>query len=108
METLIERCVDLDVHKDTVAACARAGSRRRPAAIRPHVRDDDRGTARAPRLALGHGVTVVGMESTGVYWKSETQENFFSRPSSRCLTTLRWGEAAASATSRSLCCKNQS
>ena len=69
METLIERCAGLDVHKDTVAACVRvpdsAGGRQE--LIHTF------GTTIAELLALrdwlaAHAVTVVGMESTGVYW----------------------------------------
>jgi transposase len=70
METLIERCAGLDVHKDTVAACVRVPD---PAGGRHQVIQTF-GTTTADLLALrdwlaAYGVTVVGMESTGVYWK---------------------------------------
>lgn len=70
METMIERCAGLDVHKDTVAACVRAP---RPGGGREQVIQTF-GTTTVELLALrdwltAHGVTVVGMESTGVYWK---------------------------------------
>ncbi len=70
METLIERCAGLDVHKDTVAACVRVPD---PAGGRQQLIHTF-GTTIADLLALrdwlaAHGVTVVGMESTGVYWK---------------------------------------
>jgi len=70
METLIDRCAGLDVHKDTVAACVRAPG---PTGGREQLVHTF-GTTTAGLLALrdwlaGHGVTVVGMESTGVYWK---------------------------------------
>ena len=67
---LIERCGGLDVHRDTVAACVRTpdgdGGRRQEVVTF--------GTTTRELLRLGdwlaeHGVTVVGMESTGVYWK---------------------------------------
>jgi transposase len=70
METVIERCAGLDVHKKTVAVCIRVpdpdGTRRQ------HVRTF--GTMTADLLALqewlqAHQVTHVAMESTGVYWK---------------------------------------
>ena len=70
MDRLIERCAGLDVHRDTVAACVRTpgsdGQRRQD--IRTY------GTTTSQLLELGdwlaaEGVTVVGMESTGVYWK---------------------------------------
>jgi transposase len=71
MDTLIERCAALDVHKDTVVACVRVPARGggREQGIQTF------GTTTAQLLALrdwlvAHGVTRVGMESTGVYWKS--------------------------------------
>lgn len=70
MERIVERCAGLDVHRDTVVATVR-------------VPDDERGRQQQTRtfgtttrelLALGDwlagfGVTLVGMEATGVYWK---------------------------------------
>jgi transposase len=70
METIVRRCAGLDVHKASVVACAR-------------VIDEDGelqsfrqsfGTTTSDLLVLSdwlasHGVTLVGMESTGVYWK---------------------------------------
>jgi transposase len=70
MDTVIERCAGLDVHKATVVANVRipdgAGGRRAESA--------EFGTTTAELLALSdwldaHRVQVVGMESTGVYWK---------------------------------------
>jgi transposase len=70
MDTLIERCAGLDVHKATVVGNVRipdeAGGRRAESA--------EFGTTTAELLALAdwlgaHRVQVVGMESTGVYWK---------------------------------------
>src|SRR5437870_7410097 len=70
MDTLIERCGGLDVHKDTVVACVRVPARGggREQSIQTF------GTTTAQLLALrdwlvAQGVTRVGMESTGVYWK---------------------------------------
>src|SRR5437879_10686924 len=70
MDTLIERCGGLDVHKDTVVACVRVPARGggREQSIQTF------GTTTAQLLALrdwlvAHGVTRVGMESTDVYWK---------------------------------------
>ncbi len=70
METLIRRCAGLDVHKASVVACVR-------------VIDDNGelvsvtqsfGTTTSDLLKLNdwlmsYAVTLVGMESTGVYWK---------------------------------------
>jgi transposase len=70
MDTVIERCAGLDVHKNSVAACVRVPA---PGGGRDQVIQTF-GTTTAELLALrewltGYGVTVVGMESTGVYWK---------------------------------------
>ena len=70
MQVVVERCAFLDVHRDTVMACARtpdgAGGRREEVA--------KFGTTTSQLLALSEwlverGVTLVGMEATGVYWK---------------------------------------
>jgi transposase len=71
METLIEHCAGLDVHKDSVAACVRLpGSGRR----RREERAARFATTTAGLLGLRDwlaalGVTHVAMEATGVYWK---------------------------------------
>jgi transposase len=69
MEVLYPRCAGLDVHQQTVVACARVAS---GATVQQEVRTF--GTATGDLLALGdwltaHGCTHVAMESTGVYWK---------------------------------------
>jgi transposase len=70
MDTLNRCCAGLDVHKDTVFACAR---RLLPDdTVETEIRRF--GTTTAGLLALldwllAAGVTVVAMESTGVYWK---------------------------------------
>src|SRR3954447_10401557 len=70
MEAFVERCAGLDVHRDTVVATVR----------RPRL-DGGRAsktitfaTTAAELIALGdwlvaEDVELVGMESTGVYWK---------------------------------------
>ena len=71
MDVVIERCAGLDVHRDTVVATVRVpgtGRRRRDQETRTF------GTtlAQLERLAdwlQSHAVTLVGMESTGVYWR---------------------------------------
>ena len=70
MERIVERGCGLDVHKKSVAACLRApgANGQRLQEIRTF------GTTAAELLALrdwlvGHRVTHVAMESTGVYWK---------------------------------------
>src|SRR3990172_8467647 len=69
MEVLHARCAGLDVHKDSVVACARIATN---TGVEQHV--DTFGTTTSGLLALsdwleGHGVTHVAMEATGVYWK---------------------------------------
>lgn len=70
MDRLVERCCGLDVHKDSVVACVRTpgeGGKR-------HQEVRTFGTTTSALLGLGdwlvaERVTLVGMESTGVYWK---------------------------------------
>ena len=70
MQALIERCCGLDVHQGTVVACLLTGAA--GARARKEVR-----TFRTVRRELealrdwltAAGVTHVGMESTGVYWR---------------------------------------
>jgi hypothetical protein len=68
MQVVAERCAFLDVHRDTVMACARtpdgAGGRRE------EVAEFGTTTAQLEALSewlLARGVTLVGMEATGVY-----------------------------------------
>lgn len=70
METMVERCAGLDVHKDTVVACVR---RPGPKGER-QVELREFGAMTRDLLELRDwlvekGVTLVGMEATGVYWK---------------------------------------
>jgi transposase len=70
MDIVVERCAGLDVHKDTVVACVRT----------PGKGGDQQQTIRTFKTMtidlvalrdwlVAMGVTRVGMESTGVYWK---------------------------------------
>jgi transposase len=70
MQVLVERCAFLDVHRDTVVACARmpdgGGGRREEVC--------EFGSTTSQLLALAdwlveRDVSLVGMEATGVYWK---------------------------------------
>lgn len=70
MDTVVERCCGLDVHKDTVVACVRTpgGGGKRHQEVRTF------GTTTAELLRLrdwlvAQNVAIAGMESTGVYWK---------------------------------------
>ena len=70
MEVVVERCAVLDVHRDTVVACARtpdpsSGRREEVASF---------GTTTSQLLELAdwlseRKVTLVAMEATGIYWK---------------------------------------
>ncbi len=70
MERIVARCAGLDVHRDTVAACVRVpgAQGQRDQVVRTFA------TTTTGLLALldwlaSYQVTLVGMESTGVYWK---------------------------------------
>jgi len=70
LEVVVERCAFLDVHRDTVMACARTpgGGGGRCEEVREF------GTTTSQLLKLAdwladRQVTLVGMEATGVYWK---------------------------------------
>jgi transposase len=70
MKVIVDRCAFLDVHRDTVMACARTpdgvGGRRE------EVREFRTTTSQLLLLAdwlVERQVTLVGMEATGVYWK---------------------------------------
>jgi transposase len=70
MEALLERCAGLDVHQASVVCCVLIGAPGR----RPQKLPRTFGTTMRELEALRswlteHGVTHVGMESTGVYWK---------------------------------------
>ena len=69
MEILHPRCAGLDVHRDSVVACARVVALGR---VERSVETFGTTTSELERLArwlAGHGVTHVAMEATGVYWK---------------------------------------
>jgi transposase len=75
MDVVVERCAGLDVHRDDVVATVRVpGSGRR----RWDQRTRTFNATLAGLAALGawlseFGVTLVGMEATGVYWKTVFQ-----------------------------------
>ena len=70
MQVIVERCCGLDVHQETVVACLLIGL----AGARPSKEVRTFGTMTCDLEALcdwlkAAGVTHVGMESTGVYWR---------------------------------------
>jgi transposase len=71
MDRLIERCAMLDVHKAQITACVRVADGR--GGRRQEICEFRTTTAGLVTLAdwlRSYGVTVVGMESTGVYWRA--------------------------------------
>jgi transposase len=75
MDVVVERCAGLDVHRDNVVATVRvpgAGSRRWEQQTRTF-RATLAGLADLGEWLSGFAVTLVGMEATGVYWKTVFQ-----------------------------------
>ncbi len=70
MQVVVERCAFLDVHRDTVMACARipdGGGGRREEVV--EFRTTTSQLLKLSDWLVERGVTLVGMEATGVYWK---------------------------------------
>lgn len=66
---LLERCCGLDVHKEQVTACILVKEGRK---VRKELRQFRTFTAQLEQMVewlMQNGITHVGMESTGVYWK---------------------------------------
>ncbi len=75
MDVLVERCAGLDVHRDNVVATVRTpgqGRRRRQQQTETF-RATLAGLAELREWLAQLGVTLVGMEATGVYWKTVFQ-----------------------------------
>src|SRR3989441_2932333 len=71
MDRVVERCAGLDVHKDSVAATVRVpgsatGERLQETRT---FSTTTRGLVTLADWLASYGVTLVGMESTGCYWK---------------------------------------
>jgi hypothetical protein len=69
MDRVVERCCGLDVHKASVSACVRVAA---GGEIRQEIREfatTTRGLLLLSDWLASFGVTLVGMEATGVYWK---------------------------------------
>jgi transposase len=69
MEVLYPRCAGLDVHQQTVVACARLVTEQGVARRVETFETTTRGLERLRDWLTEHGCTHVAMESTGVYWK---------------------------------------
>jgi transposase len=71
MDVVVERCAGLDVHRDNVVATVRFPSEdeRRSERRTQTFRSTVAGLTGLREWLAGFGVTLVGMEATGVYWK---------------------------------------
>ena len=75
MDVIVERCAGLDVHRDNVVATTRVPSegRRRFEQQTQTFKTTLPGLAELAVWLAAAGVTLVGMEATGVYWKTVFQ-----------------------------------
>src|SRR4051794_38347755 len=70
MEAVLERCAGLDVHQASVVCCILISAPgRRPQKLLRRFGTTTRELEALRAWLTEHGVTHVGMESTGVYWK---------------------------------------
>src|SRR3712207_2548550 len=70
MEVLLERCAGLDVHQASIVGCVQIGAPGRKAQKLLRSFGTTTRELEALRAWLAeHGVTHVGMESTGIYWR---------------------------------------
>jgi transposase len=69
MKTLHKRCAGLDVHKKEVVGCLRLVTRSKAAYEVRRFATTTRGLIELAEWLESHGVTIVAMEATGVYWK---------------------------------------
>src|SRR6516165_9283238 len=71
MEQVYERVAGLDVHRDSVSVCARTPGRRGGSHVeKARFATTSGGLRELSGWLAEQGVTVVGMEATGVYWKA--------------------------------------
>jgi transposase len=75
MDVVVQRCAGLDVHRDNVVATVRVpGTGRRRVDQQTRTFSATLSDLAALSAWLGEfGVTLVGMEATGVYWKTVFQ-----------------------------------
>ncbi len=70
MDVFLERCAGLDVHQASVVCCVLIGAPgRKPQKLLRSFGTTTRDLEALRAWLAEHGVTHVGMESTGVYWK---------------------------------------
>ncbi|MGH9104321.1 MAG: IS110 family transposase [Acidimicrobiales bacterium] len=70
MEQQVENVAGLDVHRDSIVACARSGRGEHPKVVKGRFKTTTAGVDELGRWLADLEVTRVVMESTGVYWKS--------------------------------------
>lgn len=66
MEQIRSRVAGLDVHRDTVVACARVPGQ---ATHKKRFKATSAGLGELTTWLVGHGIETEAMEATGVYWK---------------------------------------
>src|SRR3954452_2912009 len=70
MDVFLERCAGLDVHQASIVCCVLIGAPgRKPQKLLRSFGTTTRDLEALRAWLAEHGVTHVGMESTGVYWK---------------------------------------
>jgi transposase len=69
MKILHRRCAGLDVHRDTVVACARLTARTKASHEVRHFSTATRDLLELADWPAAQGITHVAMEATGIYWK---------------------------------------
>jgi transposase len=69
MEVLYPRCAGLDVHKKSVTAAVRIAEGPQVQEFVEQFATTTRGLLELAEFLSRHGVTHVGMEATGVYWR---------------------------------------
>jgi transposase len=69
MEQQVDNVAGLDVHRDSVVACARLGRGEHPRVIKKSFKTTTAGVGELAGWLADLEVTRVVMESTGVYWK---------------------------------------
>ena len=69
MKTLHRRCAGLDVHSDSVVACARLTVRTKASHEVRRFSTTTRDLMELADWLAAQGITRIAMEATGVYWK---------------------------------------